>query len=59
MTKKETASIFEEMKPRLLDLRQRISETKLSQPVLEGDFNRGKQLKLAHEIAKTFFFDFD
>ena len=59
MTKKETASIFEEMKPRLLYLRQRISETKLSKPVLEGDFNTEKQLKLANEIAKTFFYDFD
>ena len=59
MTKKETSSIFEEMKPRLLDLRQRISEAKLSKPVLEGDFNTEKQLKLAHEIAKTFFYDFD
>ena len=59
MTKKETSSIFEEMKPRLLDLRQRISEAKLSKPVLEGDFNTEKQLKLAHEIAETFFYDFD
>ena len=47
------------MKPRLLDLRQRISEAKLSKPVLEGDFNTEKQLKLAHEIAETFFYDFD
>ena len=59
MTKKEAASIFEKMKPRLLDLRQRIRETKLSKPVLKGNFNTDKQLKLAHEVAKTFFYDFN
>ena len=59
MTKKEASSIFAVMKPRLLDLRQRISESKLSKPILQGDFNTEKQLKLAHEIAKTFFYDFN
>mgnify|MGYP007000044242 len=53
-TKNEIVSIFADMKPRLLDLRQRISEKKLSKPVLKGDFDSQKQLKLAHEIAKTF-----
>ena len=47
------------MKPRLLDLRQRISETKISKPVSPLTLIRRKQLKLAHEIAKTFFYDFD
>ena len=59
MTKKEASSIFAVMKPRLLDLRQRISESKLSKPIFQGDFNTEKQLKLAHEIAKTFFYDFN
>jgi len=59
MTKKEASSIFAVMKPRLLDLRQRISESKLSKPILQGDFNTEKQLKLAHEIAETFFYDFN
>ena len=59
MTEKEASSIFAVMKPRLLDLRQRISESKLSKPILQGDFNTEKQLKLAHEIAKTFFYDFN
>ena len=59
MTKKEASSIFAVMKPRLLDLRQRVSESKLSKPILQGDFNTEKQLKLAHEIAETFFYDFN
>ena len=58
-TKNEIVSIFADMKPRLLDLRQRISEKKLSKPVLKGDFDSQKQLKLAHEIAKTFSYDFN
>ena len=58
MTKNEASSIFAVMKPRLLDLRQRISESKLTKPVLQGNFNAEKQLKLAHEIAQTFFYDF-
>lgn len=59
MTKREASSIFAAMKPRLLDLRQRISQSKLSKPVLKGDFNTEKQLKLAHKVAKTFFYDFN
>ena len=59
MTKKKASSIFAAMKPRLLDLRQRTSESKLSKPMLQGEFDTEKQLKLAHEIAETFFYDFN
>ena len=58
MTKKDASSIFDVMKPRLLDLRQRVSGSKLSKSILKGDFNTEKQLKLAHEVAQTFFYDF-
>ena len=59
MTKNKASSIFAVMKPRLLDLRQRISESKLTKPILQEDFDTEKQLKLAHEIAQTFFYDFN
>ena len=58
MTKKNVSSIFETMKPQLLDLRSRINESKYLEPKLRNDFNSEKQLQLAHELAGVFFYDF-
>jgi len=51
MTKKNISSIFETMKPQLLDLRSRINESKYLEPKLRNDFTSEKQLQLAHELA--------
>ena len=59
MTKNEVSEIFNKMKPRLLSLKKKISQSKVQISKINGDFDPSKQLKLSKEIARIFHYDFD
>ena len=59
MTKNEVSEIFNKMKPRLLSLKKKISQSKVQISKINGDFDTSKQLKLSKEIARIFHYDFD
>ena len=59
MTKNEISEIFNIMKPRLLNLKKKISESEIHISKIKGDFDASKQLALSKEIASVFHYDFD
>ena len=59
MTKSEVSEIFNKIKPRLLNLKRKISESEVQISKINGDFDASKQLKLSKEIAHVFHYDFD
>ncbi|MEJ6394642.1 carboxypeptidase M32 [Gymnodinialimonas sp. 2305UL16-5] len=54
----EIADLFDRMRPRLVDLRDRLAGANMPAP-LDGTFDTAAQLALSHEIAKTFGYSFD
>jgi carboxypeptidase Taq len=59
MTRTKISSIFEKMKPRLMQLRQKLAGSEINIPGITGDFDAEKQLKLSHVIANVFEYDFE
>lgn len=57
-TAAEIGALFDRMRPRLVDLRERIRATGTVPPALSGHFPRDVQLALAREIAEAFGYDF-
>lgn len=55
----EVAEIFARLCAGLTDLRARILATQSDEPSLSGHFDKATQLKLAHEAAGHFGYDFD
>ncbi|MBY4892281.1 carboxypeptidase M32 [Rhodobacteraceae bacterium N5(2021)] len=57
-TAAEIGALFDRMRPRLVALRDRLAGAQMP-PSLAGHFPKPLQLKLSHEIAATFGYDFD
>ena len=43
--------LLENMRPRLLQLREKIASSKMSQPILSGSFSSAEQMKLSRRLA--------
>lgn len=54
----QVAAIFDRMRPRLVALRDRILGAPMP-PALHGHFPQDGQLRLAHDLARRFGYDFD
>jgi carboxypeptidase Taq len=59
MSRAKISSIFEKMKPRLMQLRQKLAGSEINIPSITGEFDAEKQLKLSHVIANVFEYDFE
>ncbi len=59
MTKSEVSEIFDKMKPRLINLKEKIGKSEVEISKINGDFDASKQLALSKEIARVFHYDFD
>ncbi|OAN75503.1 peptidase M32 [Jannaschia sp. EhC01] len=57
-TAAEISALFDRMRPRLVALRDRLAGAQMP-PSLAGHFPKPLQLKLSHEIAAAFGYDFD
>ena len=53
----EIATLFDRMRPRLRDLRARITDGAAPAPALTGPFARAGQLALSEELARAFGYD--
>ncbi len=56
-TQAELQQMFDALRPRLVDLRDRIMGAAYQPAPLTGDFDEQAQMKLTREIAKTFGYD--
>lgn len=58
-TAAEIATLFDELRLGLVDLRERILGSEVSIPALDHTFDEAGQLKLSDELARIFGYDFD